>query len=161
MIGLFSAVVHPEMVSWVYPKKYAHGLCFVVFSCRLGSHPFYSYPSGLLHWHRGNHRIAPVPVKQPWRIWVKAMHESTRTDDVSITKQSTTRQCVYFMGYIESLTSYLNSNMLNCFKDCKTIYSESYLGVGLTQFDGIIFGTSIHVVHPTQPISCLLMLWRL
>ena len=31
----------------------------------------YLYPSGLLHWHWGNHMIAPVPVKQPWRIWVK------------------------------------------------------------------------------------------
>ena len=26
----------------------------------------YPYPSGLLHWHRGNLMIAPVPVKQPW-----------------------------------------------------------------------------------------------
>ena len=31
----------------------------------------YPYPSGLLHWHWGNHMIAPVPVMQPWRIWVK------------------------------------------------------------------------------------------
>ena len=26
---------------------------------------------GLLHWNWGNPVIAPVPVKQPWRIWVK------------------------------------------------------------------------------------------
>ena len=32
----------------------------------------YPYPSGFLHWHWGNHVIAPVPVKQPWRIWVKS-----------------------------------------------------------------------------------------
>ena len=31
----------------------------------------YPYPSGLLHWHWGNPRIAPVPVKQPWNIWGK------------------------------------------------------------------------------------------
>ena len=31
------------------------------------------YTSGLLHWHWGNHMIAPVPVKQPWRIWVKSI----------------------------------------------------------------------------------------
>ena len=31
----------------------------------------YPYPSGLLHRQWGNHRIAPVPVKQPWRIWGK------------------------------------------------------------------------------------------
>ena len=28
----------------------------------------HSYPSGLLRWHWGNHMIAPVPVKQLWRI---------------------------------------------------------------------------------------------
>ena len=28
------------------------------------------YLSGLLHWHWGNHTIAPVLVKQPWRILV-------------------------------------------------------------------------------------------
>ena len=39
--------------------------------------PFYPYPSGLLHWHWGNHMIAPVPMKQSWRIWVKISHEST------------------------------------------------------------------------------------
>ena len=31
---------------------------------------FYPYPSGLLHWHWGNHVTVPVPVKQPLRIWV-------------------------------------------------------------------------------------------
>ena len=33
---------------------------------------FSPYPSGLLHWHWGNHMIAPVPVKKPWRIWMKS-----------------------------------------------------------------------------------------
>ena len=32
----------------------------------------YSYSSGLLHWHWGNHMIAPVPVKWPWRIRVRS-----------------------------------------------------------------------------------------
>ena len=36
---------------------------------------FYPYPSGLLHWHWGNHMIAPVSVKQPWRIWVNKSHK--------------------------------------------------------------------------------------
>ena len=35
---------------------------------------FYPYPSGLFHWHWGNHMIAPVPAKQPWRIWVNKSH---------------------------------------------------------------------------------------
>ena len=37
--------------------------CFTWLTC--------PYSSGLLHWHRGNHMIAPVPVKKPWSIWVK------------------------------------------------------------------------------------------
>ena len=32
----------------------------------LGIDQFCPYSSGLLHWHWGNHMIAPVPVKQPW-----------------------------------------------------------------------------------------------
>ena len=43
-----------------------HTLCFVAVWFWLLS-PVYS---GLFHWHWGNHIIAPVPVKQPWRIWV-------------------------------------------------------------------------------------------
>ena len=35
-----------------------------------GTGQLYPYPSGLHHWYWGNHMIAPVPVKQPWRIWV-------------------------------------------------------------------------------------------
>ena len=30
----------------------------------------FTHISGLLHWHWGNHMIAPVPVKQPWRILI-------------------------------------------------------------------------------------------
>ena len=52
---------------------------------------FHPYPSGLLHWHWGNHMItwgkhmiAPVPVKQPWRKLdprnpLKAKHDYNKT----------------------------------------------------------------------------------
>ena len=60
---------------------------------------FAPYPSGLLHWHWGNHMIAPVSVKQPWRIWVNA----TRTDNIATTKQSTTKPCTYCMEYTAHL----------------------------------------------------------
>ena len=43
---------------------------------RLGNGCFHPYPSGFLHWHWGNHTIAPVPVKQPWRIHVNQWHKS-------------------------------------------------------------------------------------
>ena len=41
----------------VHPKKYAHSLWFGVLLWF--SDNFYPYSSGLLHWHWGNHMIAP------------------------------------------------------------------------------------------------------
>ena len=52
----------------------SHGYCIMLWFSHLSG--FYSYSSGLLHWHWGN-KIAPVPVKQPWRIWVSRSQEST------------------------------------------------------------------------------------
>ena len=58
-------------------------LCFLCcgyissFPCRFLWN-IYPYPSGLLHWCWGNHVIAPVLVKQPWRIWVNTSKESTK-----------------------------------------------------------------------------------
>ena len=43
----------------VYPKKYAHGFCFVVVIHWL----IFPYPSGLLHWHCGNLTICPSASK--------------------------------------------------------------------------------------------------
>ena len=42
----------------------------------LGVNWFYQYSSGSLHRHWGNHEIAPVPVKEPWRIWVNKSYKS-------------------------------------------------------------------------------------
>ena len=50
--------------------------CYVVDVSSVLSRSVYPYHSGLLHWHWGNHMIAPVPVKLPWMIWVK--HTSTK-----------------------------------------------------------------------------------
>ena len=78
----------------VYPKKYAHGFCFVVVIHWL----IYPYPSGLLHWHCGNLTIAPVPAKQPWWIWINTSCEFIMNDCITTTKQSTTKPCAYFLG---------------------------------------------------------------
>ena len=83
----------------VYPKKYAHGfalLCIVVVIHWL----IFPYPSGLLHWHCGNLTIAPVPAKQPWWIWINTSCEFIMNDCITTTKQSTTKPCAYFLGYI-------------------------------------------------------------
>ena len=43
-------------------------------------------PSGLLQWHLGNHMIAQVPMKQPWRMWFNSspleQNGSYFTDDM-------------------------------------------------------------------------------
>ena len=70
-------------------------LCFVVVIHWL----IFPYPSGLLHWHCGNLTIAPVPVKQPWWIWINTSCEFIMNDCITTTKQSTTKPCAYFLGY--------------------------------------------------------------
>ena len=79
----------------VYPKKYAHGFCFVVVIHWL----IFPYPWGLLHWHCGNLTIAPVPAKQPWWIWINTSCEFIMNDCITTTKQSTTKPCAHFLGY--------------------------------------------------------------
>ena len=70
-------------------------LCFVVVIHWL----IFPYPSGLRHWHCGNLTIAPVPAKQPWRVWINTSCEFIMNDCVTTTKQSTTKPCAYFLGY--------------------------------------------------------------
>ena len=64
---------HHGKNSGVYPMKYVQGFVVVMMSAFSGLLGFiYPYPSGLHHWHWGNHMIAPVPVMWPWKIWVKS-----------------------------------------------------------------------------------------
>ena len=73
-------------------------LCFVVVIHWL----IFPYPSGLLHWHCGNLTIAPVSAKQPWWIWMNTSCEFIMNDCITTTKQSTTKQCAYLLGYTVS-----------------------------------------------------------
>ena len=41
--------------------------------------------------------IAPVPVKQPWKIWVKCCMKLLNPDDVTTVQQSTTKPCAHFI----------------------------------------------------------------
>ena len=69
----------------VYPIKYMHSLvvhCFVVVTSSFSVNSYNTFThtlQGYLHWHWGNHTIAPVPVKQPWRIWAKSINYLTTT----------------------------------------------------------------------------------
>ena len=70
-------------------------LCFVVVIHWL----IFPYLSGLLHWHCGNITIAQVPAKQPWWIWINTSCEFIMNDCITITEQSTTKPCAYFLEY--------------------------------------------------------------
>ena len=96
---------------WQNFKSTSHELCtWFVFCCvllRFSTDILYPYPSGLLHWHWGNHMIAPVPVKQPWRIWANGFYINLQwTFYITTTKQSTAKPCANFMGYNLSLFIY-------------------------------------------------------
>ena len=82
----------------VYPKKYAHGFCFLCFVVVI-HWLIFPYPSRLFHWHCGNLTIAPVPAKQPWWIWINTSCKFIMNDCITTTKQSTTKPCAYFLGY--------------------------------------------------------------
>ena len=70
-------------------------LCFIV--VWHGSCLPISFRVASLAW--GNHMIAPVPVKQHWRIWVNKSYESTKTHYTNHNNMSTTKPsaCIYIM----------------------------------------------------------------
>ena len=84
-------------------------LCFVVVIHWL----IFPYPSGFLHWHCGNLTIAPVPAKQPWWIWINTSCEFIMNDCITITKQSTTKPCAYFLGYTVNMPKWWHLNMIS------------------------------------------------
>ena len=59
--------------------------------------------------------------------------------------------------------SILTLNMLNCFKDYKTMYEHfvSYLRFCSTEEDQIHNEATPHAAYPILSILCLLMPWRL
>ena len=96
---LANFIKHPTYTEIQYIPRNMHTvfalLCFVVVIHWL----IFPYPSGLLHWHCGNLTIAPVPAKQPWWIWINISGEFIMNGCITITKQSTTKPCAYFLGY--------------------------------------------------------------
>ena len=65
-----------------YVKKYMHWFdhFFVVWHQLI-----YPYPSGLLLWHGSIHINTPVPVKQPWSVWVGEVwkHQTTPIAEIN------------------------------------------------------------------------------
>ena len=100
-------------------------LCFVVVIHWL----FFPYPSGLLHWHCGNLTIAPVPAKQPWWIWINTSCEFIMNDCITTTKQSTTKPCVYFLGYTVWVYNVLRRDILYCHNPRMLLKLQNYICV--------------------------------
>ena len=101
-------------------------MCFVGGS----NQPTYSYPPGLLYWHWGNHMIAPVPVKHPWRIRGNSSQETDNIYDTIAMKQSTTIPHAYFMGCTVSLVSGLRKWEHDFFNDVNYyLYREVYVHI--------------------------------
>ena len=71
--------------------KYSH----TAHSCR-----FYPYRQPLTHLHCSNYTIIPMPMKQPWRIWVLSYRNPA--ERINQIKQNTTKSCAYFTGYTAS-----------------------------------------------------------
>ena len=85
----------------VYPKKYAHGFCFAVLCC---GYTLTVFPISI--------RLALLALGQSldW-IWINTSCEFIMNDCITTTKQSTTKPCAYFLGYIVWLTTLLKPNM--------------------------------------------------
>ena len=62
-------------VTDIYSHHHVHTLKYLhtVRSCR-----FYPYRKPLTHLHCSIHTIIPMPMKQPWRLWVYKPQESNR-----------------------------------------------------------------------------------
>ena len=56
--------------------------------------------TGAIIWLPGNHMIAPVPVKQSWKICVTESHEYIRNHDINKTKQNKTMCILYAHGFV-------------------------------------------------------------
>ena len=74
------------------------------------------FGTSLLHWHWGNHMIAPMPVNQPWSIWENTFHESIRSCRITMTNYNKT---MYFlMGCIVLqivMTNFMSSFHMQAF----------------------------------------------
>ena len=101
IIPWVSQHTHPSMVFSTYST--AHEICtysccamfccvYIFFNGSIWL--IFPYSSGLLHWHWGNHMIAPVPVKQPQRNMDKIYPHFTTTQHNTTNLEPS----AYFLG---------------------------------------------------------------
>ena len=65
--------------------------CYVMILLGSRTNPIHPHSSWLPHSHWRNRTVAPMPVKQPWRIWINVWHEATGNDNITTHKKRTTK----------------------------------------------------------------------
>ena len=89
------------------------------------SRRFYTYPSGLIHWHYGKHTIISVQVQQPSKIWVNISYKITKKS------QYKTKQYMQIRVYILWNKLYTVGN--GVYKAANSIPVQADLAVSLIQ----------------------------
>ena len=79
ILSQFSLICTIYATIMSYCKKYAYSVLFMVMFWEACCHPINPYPWWFLHCHPGKHIIDPVPLKQPWKLWVNKPHKNTKT----------------------------------------------------------------------------------
>ena len=100
-------------------------------------------PVPILHRHRGNLMIAPVPLKYTWLIWVNVSHESIRNSIRNIIWQQQTQRngkqrILYCLLYKTcQISHFAHRQKVTINKGFKAIHVKSYLN-GNMQITGNI-----------------------
>ena len=106
--GIYSMMYTRLYISRLqYTPRIMHTVCiFAVFCCCLERVDRSWSPSVLLHLYWGNHMIAPVQVKQHWRIWLIKSHNSPRDDHI-ITRNKAHQNCMHILWDIIYATQFI------------------------------------------------------
>ena len=72
----------------------------IMLDCKMHPKILNWYPSSLLKWHWGNHMVAQMAVKQPWRMWE---NESTKTKMINPNTSNPDKIYLSFMEHIAIL----------------------------------------------------------
>ena len=79
-----------------------------------------------------------VPAKQPWWIWINTSCEFIMNDCITTTKQSTTKQCAYFLGYTVSTGPVLRWMLLvprRCKGNFKSVTEKYFCRLSIYKID--------------------------
>ena len=134
--GMYCIVFQAQLQIFTHSECHSESLGLQILSVIRRCEPSVTpYPSGLLHWHWGSHIIAPVSVKQPWRIWVNKPH----------------RRIIGQGGHFKNAYELVNRELLN-FQHCIKIISFSvWVRYFVWNFKG--YPLKFHTKYPTHALK--------